>query len=340
MSLPDPSWPLVLVLLMVLAAEFVNGWNDAPNAIATVISTRVMSPFHALAMASALNLLGVLVTGTAVAATIGEGIVDPGAIGLPVVGAAVLSIAIWGAIATLRGLPISISHGLVAGLAGAGLVTAGPGVLEWSGWQKVLIGLAFSTLVGFSLAWVVMTTLYWILRRAHPGSVRKVFGRLQIVSAGFMAFSHGSNDGQKFMGVFTLALMLEYARQHGLDAPPAFSVPMWVIPICGGVMALGTAVGGWRVMRTMGFGLTKLEPVHGFAAETAAASAIQIATAMGVLLSTTHTISTAIMGVGASRRLSAVRWGTGGNIVATWLLTFPVCFALGALLALLLEQLF
>lgn len=340
MSLPDPSWPLVLVLLMVLAAEFVNGWNDAPNAIATVISTRVLSPFHALAMASALNLLGVLVTGTAVAATIGEGIVDPTAIGLPVVGAAVLSIAIWGAIATLRGLPISISHGLVAGLAGAGMVTAGPGVLEWSGWQKVLIGLAFSTLVGFFLAWVVMTALYWILRRAHPSSVRIVFGRLQIVSAGFMAFSHGSNDGQKFMGVFTLALMLEYARQHGLDTPPAFQVPMWVILICGGVMALGTAVGGWRVMRTMGFGLTKLEPVHGFAAETAAASAIQIATAMGVPLSTTHTISTAIMGVGASRRFSAVRWGTGGNIVATWLLTFPVCFALGALLALVFDQLF
>jgi PiT family inorganic phosphate transporter len=340
LSLPDPSWPLVFVLLMVLAAEFVNGWNDAPNAIATVICTRVLSPFRALAMATALNLLGAVVTGTAVASTIGKGIVDPAAIGLPVVGAAVLSIAIWGTIATLRGLPISISHGLVAGLAGAGLVTAGPGVLEWSGWQKVLIGLAFSTLVGFFLAWVIMTALYWILRRVQPSLVRKIFGKLQIVSAGAMAFGHGANDGQKFMGVFTLALVLEYARQHGTAAASDFPIPMWVIFLCAGTMALGTAVGGWRVMKTMGFGLTKLEPVHGFAAETAAASAIQIATAMGVPLSTTHTINTAIMGVGASRRLSAVRWGVGGNIIAAWLLTFPICFGLGAVLALVFELFF
>ncbi len=340
MSLPDPSWPLVLVLLLVLAAEFVNGWNDAPNAIATVVCTRVLSPFRALAMATALNLLGAVVTGTAVAATIGKGIVDPAAVGLPVVGAAVLSIATWGAVATLRGLPISISHGLVAGLAGAGLVTAGPDVLEWSGWQKVLIGLAFSTLVGFFFAWVIMTALYWILRRVQPSLVRKIFGKLQIVSAGAMAFSHGANDGQKFMGVFSLALVLEYARQHGTPAPSDFPIPTWVIFLCAGTMALGTAIGGWRVMKTMGFGLTKLEPVHGFAAETAGASAIQIATAMGVPLSTTHTINTAIMGVGASRRLSAVRWGVGGNIIAAWILTFPICFGLGAVLALVFELLF
>jgi PiT family inorganic phosphate transporter len=274
-----------------------------------------------------------------VAKTIGSGIVQPESVGLPVVGAAVLSIAIWGAVATLRGLPISISHGLVSGLAGAGLVTAGVHAMEWSGWQKVLIGLAFSTLVGFFLAMVIMTALYWILRRARPSMVQSIFGRLQIVSAGFMAFSHGSNDGQKFMGVFTLALVLEYARQNGATAPSEFSIPMWVILLCGGVMALGTAVGGWRVMKTIGFGLTKLEPVHGFVAETAAASAIQMATAMGVPLSTTHTINTAIMGVGATRRLSAVRWGVGGNIVAAWFLTFPICFGLGALLALVLDRL-
>jgi PiT family inorganic phosphate transporter len=340
LSLPDPSWPLVLVLLMVLGAEFVNGWNDAANAVGTVISTRVLSPFQALAMASALNLLGAVVTGTAVAATIGKGILEPAAIGLPVVGAAALSIAIWGAIATLRGLPISITHGLVAGLAGAGLVTAGAHVLEWSGWEKVLIGLAFSTLLGFFLAWLIMNVLYLILRRTHPGTVPRFFGRLQIISAGFVAFSHGSNDGQKWMGVFTLALMLEYARQHGLGTLPAFDVPMWVILLCGGVMALGTAAGGRRVIKTMGFGLTRLEPLHGFAAETAAASAIQIATAIGVPLSTTHTISTGIMGVGASRRLSAVRWRVGGNVLAAWILTFPICFALGALLALIFDRLF
>ncbi|MBN2100029.1 MAG: inorganic phosphate transporter [Dehalococcoidia bacterium] len=336
--MPEPSWPLVAVLLMVLAAEFINGMNDAPNAIATVVSTRVLAPIHALLMASILNMLGAVLSGTAVALTIGKGIVDPEAIGLPVVGAAVLSIAVWGAVATWRGLPISITHGLVAGLAGAGFVTAGLNSLEWSGWQKVLIGLVFSTVVGFSFALIVMRALFWILRRARPSMVRSIFGRLQIISAGFMAFSHGSNDGQKFMGVFTLALVLEYARQNSLTTLPEFSVPLWVIVLCGSVMALGTLVGGWRVMKTMGFGLTKLEPVYGFAAETAAASAIQIASSLGVPLSTTHTINTAIMGVGASRRLSAVRWGVGGNIIAAWLLTFPICAVLGAVLALIFNR--
>jgi PiT family inorganic phosphate transporter len=320
----------------VLAAEFVNGWNDAPNAIATVISTRVLRPWHALGMASVLNVLGAVLTGTAVAATIGKGIVKPEAIdtvGLPVVGAAVLGIAVWGAVATLRGLPISISHGLVAGLAGAGLAASGPEVLLWSGWRKVLIGLGFSTAVGFAMALVFMVALYWVLQRTRPHVVRAIFGRLQILSAAFMAFSHGSNDGQKFMGVFTLALFLEGVQSDN-------TVRLWVILLCGGVMGLGTAVGGWRVMRTMGFGLTKLEPVHGFAAETAAASAITIATSMGVPLSTTHTINTAIMGVGASRRLSAVRWSLSGNIVAAWLLTFPVCFAISAVFALIFRWLF
>jgi PiT family inorganic phosphate transporter len=203
---------------------------------------------------------------------------------------------------------------------------AGPQVLEWWGWQKVLIGLGFSTLLGFFLGAVVMTILYWLLRRVSVSSVHSVFGKLQILSAAFMAFSHGSNDGQKFMGVFTLALVLG-------GVLPQFHVPLWVIILCGAVMGTGTAIGGWRVMRTMGFGLTKLEPVHGFAAETAAASAIQIASFLGVPLSTTHTISTAIMGVGASRRLSAVRWGVTGNIIAAWLLTFPICGVLGCLFA-------
>jgi PiT family inorganic phosphate transporter len=331
--MPDLSWQLVVVLALVLAAEFVNGWTDAPNAIATVVSTRVLRPWHALGMASVLNVLGAVLTGTAVASTIGKGIVMPEAIGLPVVGAAVLGVAVWGALATLRGLPISITHGLVAGLAGAGLAAAGPDVLLWAGWRKVLIGLGFSTVVGFSLALIMMVALYWVLQRTRPHVVRAIFGRLQILSAGFMAFSHGSNDGQKFMGVFTLALFLDGAQSDQ-------NVRLWVILLCGSVMGLGTAIGGWRVMRTMGFGLTKLEPVHGFAAETAAASAITVATSMGVPLSTTHTINTAIMGVGASRRLSAVRWSLSGNIVAAWLLTFPICFAVSAVFALIFRWLF
>lgn len=327
------SFPLVFVLALVLVAEFVNGWNDAPNAVATVISTRVLSPPRALTMAALLNILGAVVTGTAVASTIGMGILRSEAIGLPVVGAAVLGIAVWGAAATIWGLPISISHGLVSGLAGAGIAAVGPQALLWWGWQKVLIGLGFSTVLGFSLAFGVMLALYWSLRRVRRAKGRAIFGRVQILSAAFMAFSHGSNDGQKFMGVFALALVLG-------GVLPEFHVPLWVIILCGVVMGLGTAVGGWRVLRTTGFRLTKLEPVQGFAAEFAASSAIQIASFVGIPLSTTHTISTAIMGVGASRRMSAVRWGVGRNIVTAWLLTFPICFALSAVFALIFRSLF
>lgn len=330
--MPDVSlWlPLIPVLLVVLAAEFVNGWNDAPNAVATVISTRVLSPAHALAMAAVLNILGALLSGSAVAATIGTEIVKPEAIGLPVVTAGVLSVAIWGAIATFYGLPISISHGLLAGLAGAAFVTAGTGALIWEGWKKVIIGFGFSTILGFSLSFAVMTGLYNLLQRTRPSTVHRIFGRLQLISAAFMAFSHGGNDGQKFMGVFSLSLVLG-------GILPVFHVPLWVILLCGTVMGIGTFAGGWRVIKTVGFRLTKLEPVHGFAAETSAALAIQIASHFGIPLSTTHTINTAIMGVGATRRFSAVRWGVGRNIISAWIFTFPACGILGYVFAWLLK---
>lgn len=331
--MPELSAVLVVTLLLVLLAEFVNGWNDAPNAVATVISTKVLSPTRALLMAAVLNVMGAALSGTAVAHTIGTGIIKPEAIGLSVVAAGVLGIAVWGAIATFLGLPISISHGLVAGLAGAGIVAAGPDVLEWSGWQKILTGLGFSTVVGFFTALVLMTALYWILRNSRRKTISSVFGRVQLVSSAFMAFSHGANDGQKFMGVFTLALVLG-------GVLPEFRVPVWVILLCGTVLGLGTLIGGSRIIRTMGFRLTKLEPVQGFAAETAASSAIQVASFLGIPLSTTHTISTAIMGVGASRRFSAVRWGVGRSIVTAWLLTFPICFAISALLELLFRAIF
>ena len=324
---------LVIVLILVLMAEFVNGWNDAPNAIATVVSTRVLRPVYALIMAAVLNIVGAMVTGTAVAATIGAGIIRPDSIGLSVIAAAVLSIATWGAAATMLGIPISISHGLVSGMAGATLVVAGSGALLWSGWQKIIIGLGFSTLLGFSMAFILMTSIYWILRRVNPSTIHSIFGKLQIISAAFMAFSHGSNDGQKFMGVFALALVLG-------GVLPEFYVPIWVIILCGAVIGLGTAAGGWRIIKTMGFRLTKLEPVHGFAAETAAATAIQLASFMGVPLSTTHTISTAIMGVGATKRFSAVKWGVAGGIVSAWVFTFPICGALGALFALFFNWIF
>jgi PiT family inorganic phosphate transporter len=321
--MPDGILLLIPVLLLILAAEFLNGWTDAPNAIATVVSTRVLSPRNAIIMAAVLNIVGALV----------KGIVRPEIIDQHVVAAAMLTIIIWSTVAWFYGIPTSESHELIAGLTGAGLAAAGPSVLLWEGWQKVLIGLGISTFLGFSLGVGIMTGLYWLFRRTRPSIVRRLFSRLQILSAAFMAFSHGSNDGQKFMGVFALTLMLGGVMTQ-------FSVPIWVMLLCGGVMAIGTAVGGWRIIRTMGFKLTKLEPVNGFAAETAGGFSILLASAFGIPLSTTHCINASIMGVGATRRFSAVRWGVAGNIVMTWVLTFPVCFALGYFFAWLLGIIF
>ena len=319
--MPDGNLLLYCVLALILVAEFVNGWTDSPNAIATVVSTRVLSPYQALIMATVLNAVGAM-SGTAVAATIGKDIVRPDVINLTTVAAAMIGIIFWSTLAWYWGLPTSESHALIAGLTGAGLATAGPESLLWTGWSKVLIGLVFSTFLGFFGGLLLMALLYRILANSRPGSVRRIFGRLQIVSAGFMAFSHGSNDGQKFIGVFTLALLLG-------GILPSFQVPIWVILMCAVTMGVGTAIGGWRIVKTMGLRLTKLEPVHGFAAETAAALTIELATRLGIPLSTTHTINTAIVGVGATRRFSAVRWGVTFEIVAAWILTFPVCGAIG-----------
>jgi PiT family inorganic phosphate transporter len=311
------TWGLVLVLLLILGAEFVNGWTDAPNAIATVVSTRSLSPLQAVVMASVLNLVGVF-SGTAVAQTIGKGIIDPEAVDLVTVGGAMVGIILWSSLAARWGIPTSESHALVAGLAGAGLATAGPAVLVGEGWKKVFIGLLFSTFLGFLGGFLVIVAIYWLFRRAVPARVRGPFRGLQILSSGFMAFSHGSNDGQKFMGAFTLALVLA-------NVLPEFVIPTWVIFLCAATMAVGTMTGGWRIIKTMGMKITKLEPHQGFAAEMAAATTITIASRFGIPLSTTHTISTAIVGVGASGGLSAVRWGVTANIVTAWILTFPVC---------------
>ena len=311
------SLVVLIVLGLVLAAEFVNGWTDAPNAIATVVSTRVLSPTRALILASVLNFLGTL-SGTAVAATIGTGIVRPEIINVYTVGAAMVGIVFWSTLAWYYGLPTSESHALIAGLTGAGLATAGPEALLWAGWKKVLVGLGFSTFLGFFGGLTLMVLIYRLWAKASPATVRRLFGKLQILSAAFMAFSHGSNDGQKFIGAFTLVLLLS-------GIIPTFHVELWVILLCAVMMAVGTAVGGWRIVKTMGLHLTKLEPVHGFAAETAAALTIMLASHFGIPLSTTHTINTSIMGVGATRRFSAVRWGVSRNIVTAWILTFPVC---------------
>jgi len=324
------SLSLIIVLLLTLGAEFANGLTDAPNAIATVVSTRVLTPLRAVFMAAVMNILGVIATGTAVAATIGTGIVRPEAIGLYTIAATLLTIITWTTLAWRLGLPTSETHEMLAGLAGAGLASAGASVLLWAGWRKVLIGLGMSTVLGFGFGIILMNLIYLIFFRASSRSMRRNFGRLQIVSAAFMAFSHGSNDGQKFMGIFSLALVLG-------GILPEFTVPLWVILLLGLVMGVGTMLGGWRIIKTMGFKITRLEPVHGFAAESSASLAILLASSFGIPISTTHTINTAIVGVGSTRRFSAVRWGTTRQIVMTWLLTFPACAILGYIYALLLK---
>ena len=324
--------PVLPVLLLVLAAEFVNGFTDAPNAIATVVSTRVLRPHHAVVMAVGLNIIGAL-CGTAVAATIGKGIVNAESINALTIAAAMIGIVIWSTLAWVYGLPTSESHALVAGLTGAALATAGPSALLWAGWRKVLIGIGFSTLLGFVGGVGIMTALSRLLFRSRRDRASRAFGRLQILSSAFMAFGHGSNDAQKFMGVFALALVLG-------GVFPEFHVPVWVILLCALTMGIGTAFGGWRIIRTMGMRLTRLQPVHGFAAETSAGLVIMLASLLGIPLSTTHTINTAIMGVGATRRLSAVRWGVGAEMVAAWVLTFPVCGLIAWLVAWIGKTLF
>ena len=330
------EWAILIpVLLLILAAEFVNGWNDACNSIATVVSTRVLSPMVAVIMAVGLNIVGAM-SGTAVAATLGREVVQApeglsAAMKLLTVGSAVFSVLVWGAIASWRGLPVSITHALLGGLAGAGLASGG--VLVWTGWSKVLLGLLFSTVFGFIAGYVLIVAILWLFRRRTPRFARNIFGKLQILSAGFMAFSHGLNDGQQFIGVFTMALVLGGALKE-------FAVTWPVILLCSVIMGIGTSIGGWRLIRTMGTRLVRLEPHHGFAAETGAAAMITIASRFGIPLSSTHTISTAIMGVGASRRLSAVRWGVAGQVVMAWVLTFPLCVGVSWCTAMLVGRLY
>lgn len=320
-----PDIGLRFVLLLILWAEFVNGWTDAPNAIATIVSTRALPPVVAVIMAALLNLTGVLLAGTAVAMTIGRGIVDPSVINLTTIASAMLGIIIFSTVAWYFGLPTSESHALVAGLAGAGLAKAGPSVLLFWGWKKVIIGLIFSTFLGFAGGFFLMVAIYRLFNRMQVGKVRSIFGKLQIPAFAFMAFSHGTNDGQKFIGVFALALALAGVIPMETFQSKSFQVPIWIILLCALMMFIGTAVGGWRIIKTMGFRITKLEPVHGFTAMTAAATTIELASRLGIPLSTTHTINTAIMGVGATKRFSAVRWGVTAQLVTAWLLTFPCC---------------
>jgi PiT family inorganic phosphate transporter len=318
---------LWIVLILAYLFEFANGWTDAPNSIATVVSTRVLRPLQAVAMAGVVNLVGAL-SGTAVASTIAEGIVDTQFVTLETIAAAVLGATVWALGAQYYGLPSSESHALVAGLIGAGFAAGGTEALLAEGPRKSLIGLITSPVGGFFLALFLMVLVYRIFMRVRPALVRRVFGRAQLGSAAFMAFSHGANDAQKTMGIIVLAIELN-KLSPGETAPGSFDIPLWVILSAATVMGLGTMIGGWRVIRTIGLRLTKLEPVHGFAAETGAAAVIFGAARFGIPVSTTHAIGSAIMGVGATERLSAVRWGVAGQVVSAWILTWPSCAVLG-----------
>ena len=319
---------LIAVVVAAVVFDYVNGFHDAANAIATVVSTGVLPIRTAVFIAGVLNFAGAL-AGTAVAKTIASGFADPSVVTQPVVLAALIGAIIWNLITWWYGIPSSSSHALIGGLAGAVVGHAGFSAFKWSALvQKVLVPLVVSPTVGFIGAFVVMILVLWVVRRMRPNAVHKGSRKLQLVSASMMAFSHGSNDAQKAMGVITLALLSYVAAGHSDTVPywmlpKGNEVPYWVVLTCASAIALGTMAGGQKIIKTMGTKIIRITPLQGFAAETAGAATILGASHFGVPVSTTHCINACIMGVGASSRLSAVRWGVAGNIVLAWVVTIP-----------------
>lgn len=317
----EPSFLLlVLIVALGLSFDFINGFHDTANAIATSVGTRVLSPGQAVLMAGVLNFVGAL-SGTAVATTVGRGIVPPEVATQWLVIAALLAAITWNLLTWYLGLPSSSSHALIFSIVGAGVAQGGWGVIQLSGIEKTLQGLVLSPLMGLLGGFLLMVLLLNIFSPFFPATVTRIFGRAQLLSAAYMAFSHGSNDAQKTMGVITMAVATYYGW-----AGTEWQVPLWVMLAAATAMGLGTAAGGWRIIRTMGLRVVHLRPIDGFAAETAAATVIEVASRLGIPVSTTHTISSAIMGVGATKRLSAVRWGVAGRIVMAWIFTIPACF--------------
>lgn len=313
---------LIIILALALAFDFINGFHDTANAIATSVATRVLTPAQAIAMASVLNVVGAL-SGTAVAKTIATDIVPQDFATLELTGAALLSAIIWNLFTWWKGLPSSSSHALIFSLVGAGVAAGGWGIIVPKGVRKTLIGLVTSPALGFIVPILLMAVLSWlVLRWMKPRTVTRSFRWLQIGSAAFMAFSHGGNDAQKAMGIMTFALSAYLGTQVEV-------VPLWVILSAAVAMGLGTAMGGWRIIKTMGFKVVDLKPVDGFVAEASAAAVITAATQLGIPVSTTHTISSSIMGVGTTKGFRKVKWQIAGRIVQAWVFTIPVCIALG-----------
>ncbi len=333
----------IIVVLAAIIFEYTNGFHDAANAIATVVSTKVLTPRQAIAMAAFFNLTGAMLGG-AVASTVGKGLVDTNVVTMTTVFCALIAAFVWNMATWWFGLPSSSSHALIGGLCGAALATARGNwsVIKWSTglWPKVIVPMLSSPVAGFVLGGLIMFLLFVALQRFTPHFVHSTFGKLQIFSAAWMAHSHGTNDAQKTMGIITLALFagtkagsfnqlpswLEFLRT------PIFVMPTWVKVVCALTMAAGTAAGGWRIIRTLGHRVVKLQPVHGFAAETTAALIIQGASLYGIPLSTTHVISTSIMGVGAVKRFSGMKWTVVERIVWAWIFTLPVTALIGYLL--------
>ena len=339
--MPDSSlWLLLIIVALAIGFGVTNGFNDAANAVAASIGSHALSPRNAIILAACSNLAGAA-TGTAVARTIGQGIltqeVTSEFLYIPLI-AALAAVIIWGTVATYYGLPVSISHSFIAGLAAAGIALAGGGAVLW-GWSyrlpQTLLAVVTAPVLGFVGGFALMVILFWVCRRSAPARMRVIFSRLQWLTTAFLAYSHGLNDGQMPIGVITMALVI-YTGQSGLWD----NIPWWVIIISALAISSGTAIGGWRVIRTLGFRVTALQPVHGFAADFSAAVVIWLASQFGIPVSTTHCASSAIMGIGATKRLSAVRWGVARSIVVAWILTFPICGGLGYLFAWLLKIIF
>ena len=316
---------VVVVILLALAFDYINGMHDSANAIATVVSTRVLSPRTAIMVAATLNFVGALWS-ESVAKTMGKGIVDPKLITLATVVAILLAAIIWNLITWYYGIPSSSSHALIGGIVGGTLASAGPGALQADGIMKVVKGLFLSPVIGALLGFTIMLALMWMFRNVAPGKLNKGFRGAQLLSAGIMAFSHGMGDAQKSMGIIAMALVA-----GGFMG--TMTIPLWVKLLCAGAMAMGTAAGGWRIIKTLGHKMIKLQPIHGFAAEAAASTVILTASSWGVPVSTTHCISGGIMGVGATRRLNAVRWDVASQMAFAWVLTIPAT----ALIAFVME---
>ncbi|MDO4724438.1 MAG: inorganic phosphate transporter [Comamonadaceae bacterium] len=319
-------WVVVLLVVLALVFDFMNGFHDAANSIATVVSTGVLKPSHAVLFAAFFNFIAIFVFHLSVAATVGKGIVAPQFVDTHVVFGALVGAISWNLLTWYYGIPSSSSHALIGGIVGAVIAKSGPGALELLGVAKVVLFIFVSPLLGFLLGSLMMVAVAWLFRRTRPGHVDKWFRRLQLVSAGAYSLGHGGNDAQKTIGIIWLLLI-----GTGYMGQEASAPPMWVILSCYAAIALGTMFGGWRIVKTMGQKITKLKPVGGFCAETGGALTLFLATVIGIPVSTTHTITGAIVGVGSTQRASAVRWGVAGNIVWAWIFTIPASALVAAL---------